>query len=209
MKTHGMTFREDMAAALRNGTKTQTRRLIKPQPKPDPSRAVKCRDNIWMWESNSGKTGIFDPPQFECPWRAGDQIYVQEGWATRIAYLHSEPYTHDRSVENVLYRATQVDLLDEDVLWNPAKSMPSWAARTWLEVVKDPFPQRIQEILEADARAEGANAVGFRSETEGIAGYECRIDFNSIWESLYPGSWERNEYVWVLDLKLIEKGGAG
>lgn len=92
----------------------------------------------------------------------------------------------------------------------PAKCMPSWIARTWLEVVKDPFPQRIRDISEADAQAEGANAVGFRSETEGIAGYECRIDFNSIWESLYPGSWERNEYVWVLDFKLIEgKGGAG
>lgn len=63
------------------------------------------------------------------------------------------------------------------------------AARTFLRV-KRVWVHRIREISEAEALAEGCASVD---------------EFCDLWESLYPGSWERNDYVWAEEHELTAK----
>lgn len=80
-KERPILFSDEMVRAILDGRKTQTRRVVKPEPTPPPARACKWKDNEWLWESNSGKQGIFYPNRFKCPFGAsGDNLWVRESW---------------------------------------------------------------------------------------------------------------------------------
>ena len=71
--------------------------------------------------------------------------------------------------------------------------------------ITDVRVQRLLEISEEDARAEGIDLQGFQSLTEGIAGREHRIKFHGLWESIHgPGSWEVNPWVWAITFRRLE-----
>lgn len=96
--------------------------------------------------------------------------------------------------------------------WQPAKIMPPEAARTWLEITEI-RTQRIRDISEKDVREEGVEHYNDEGVTyfgplnHGTVRYDQAFK-NLIWDSLYPGSWERNDWVWVLTFKVVEgKGG--
>ncbi len=67
--------------------------------------------------------------------------------------------------------------------WLPSIHMPKWACRTILEV-EDIRAERLQDITESDARAEGVSSVA---------------EFRELWESLHGlGAWELNPELWVI-----------
>lgn len=79
--------------------KTQTRRMVKPQPLPDPARFTRFDEWGWTPESNSGKTGIFLPSHYRCPYGGtGDQLWVKETWQ-----LFS--WDFEDAVQGIRYRA--------------------------------------------------------------------------------------------------------
>ncbi|MPN12300.1 hypothetical protein SDC9_159616 [bioreactor metagenome] len=77
--------------------------------------------------------------------------------------------------------------------------MPKWAARIWLEVTGVRV-ERLQQITEEDAKAEGAPMKN--SPAAHLTGY--RRGFQELWEST-DGDWAANPWVWVIDFKRIEK----
>ena len=84
-------------------------------------------------------------------------------------------------------------------LWNPAIFLPRWASRITLEITNVRV-ERLQEISEADAKAEGVD--GESLLRMGFDGCVYRARFRSLWESLNgPGSWDLNPYVWVIEFK--------
>lgn len=85
----------------------------------------------------------------------------------------------------------------------------------WTGIITEVRVERIEDITEADAVAEGVEPVDdpfqedneywrcYRTNCEGRGG-ECagvlsaRESFETLWQRLYPGSWERNDWVWVV-----------
>lgn len=78
--------------------------------------------------------------------------------------------------------------------------MPKWAARIWLEVTAVRL-ERLQDITEADAAAEGVPEFIY-----GCVSFTNRESFEMIWQSCYGAkSWQENPFVWVIEFKRVEK----
>lgn len=100
--------------------------------------------------------------------------------------------------------------------WRRAQIMPSEASRLTLEITEI-RAQRIQDISEEDAKDEGIQPLCLGC-IEYLNGADCeicgpeihlsfRIGCEMVWESLYPGSWARNDWVWALTFKVVEAKG--
>ncbi|WP_257765119.1 hypothetical protein [Burkholderia glumae] len=162
-------FTPDMAAGARNGAKTQTRRPMRPQPYDDYGRLA------WMFKAkNCGswgpEGGAPDPAWLaRCPYGVGDQLWVRETfvafgrWETRFSVKKGRDEWHfvDMTLDTGRQYRYSGDLPNAKrdsvtpTWWRrPAIFMPRAASRTQLEVVSNRI-ERVQQIREADAAAEG------------------------------------------------------
>lgn len=90
----------------------------------------------------------------------------------------------------------------------PSIHMPRWASRITLEITGVRV-ERLNEISEADAKAEGSDCM---RQSDGGCWVVCgprigsyREGYRWLWESINgPGSWDANPYVWVVEFKLVE-----
>lgn len=124
--------------------KTQTRRVLKAQP----DRIYKLRDG---WFVDDG--GMIERP-LRIPFAVGDRLWVREaiGHMPRTAY--ALPKTVNPSDPDMAaYYRVDFDRSGKPA-WKPSIHMPRWASRLTLTVT-DVSVQRLQEISEADAVAEG------------------------------------------------------
>ncbi len=203
MRERPILFSAPMVRALLAGTKTQTRRI------------VKSRDLEWM----DVHQGLREPDNAErCPYGqpGGDRLYVREAWAAPHAYDHLPPRLIPQDAR-IHYAATE----DRGgLLWRPSIHMPRWASRITLEVTGVRV-ERLQEISEADAKAEGADCLTW-SGIEGTAAdlidwplkevaHPHRNGFAILWESINgPESWNANPWVWVVSFRRLDaKEGKG
>jgi hypothetical protein len=201
-----ITFSAPMVRALLAGTKTQTRRLVsKPEyygcPTGDCPHEKQAECDASM-AALVGEIARYQP---------GDRVYVREHWSSHAAFDGIAP--RDLKRGSMIYtRADGHWHNNGDADGEPfgrhrqAMHMPRWASRLWLEVYEVRV-QRLQDIDEADALAEGiihewviigANCNGgVHSEEWGDrywhgAGdddterYECPIDaYAALWDSLH------------------------
>lgn len=98
---------------------------------------------------------------------------------------------------------------DGSVAWSPSIHMPRWASRITLEIT-DVRVERVNEISEEDAYAEGIDdnnedyqkAEHFQQGGSPIeTGSPATFAFKGLWDKLYPGSWQRGDWVWVISFK--------
>src|SRR6185436_13085260 len=117
----------------------------------------------------------------------------------------SQPPRHRK----VFYRASVVeDPSDGRLPWKPSMFMPRWASRITLEVTRVRV-QRVQEIGEDDARAEGfptytATGNGQSGEPVGAAFIDGREWYVKLWDSLNAKrgyGWAANPWVWVIEFR--------
>ncbi|KFF48125.1 hypothetical protein GY26_16245 [Gammaproteobacteria bacterium MFB021] len=102
-----------------------------------------------------------------------------------------KPYTND---------------LHYDGAWRPSIHMPRWASRILLEVTAVRV-ERLQEISEADAKAEGIQPApgGWWSGADGQSSPTPAGAYALLWESINgAGSWATNPWVWVVEFRVIE-----
>ena len=207
-----------MVRVILDGRKTQTRRIVKPQPVPEPARASLLYEDQWIWESNSGKVGIFQPSRFKCPYGAvNSKLWVKETFMPdppRDGTWASTPWEDDmrlreiperfRMKEHVIYRSTWDG--SELSHWKPSIFMPSWASRITLEITGIRV-ERLQEITEQDVAAEG-----LRQDENGLwtwGNYPSGSSnpvyaYQLLWESVNgPDSWTANPWVWVITFKKL------
>lgn len=217
-------FSAAMVRAISAGTKTQTRRALKKQP-PNGFKASNCgrpstmcfhpdyfpyREGFGFDLGRSDRTQEFWPKVHErslyCPYgQPGDRLWVRETFA-HIYRNNTQP--EERRDEDVAYKADHQGL-DEYAYgtWKPSIHMPRWASRISLELT-DVRIERLQDISEADAQAEGcAPAWLDANDNETVhvrAQPTYRQGFARLWRDINgPGSWEPNPWVWVVTFKRI------
>lgn len=206
-KERPILFRGEMVRAILDGAKTQTRRLMKPQPEPDPTNPGKH----W-WPSNwvQSMMSIEDElcgedktmaPYF-CPYgKIGDRLWVRETF--------SDPFPLDIECKNFtgFFRATDPD---RKAKWKPSIFMPRWACRLVLEIT-DVRVERLNDISHEDAIAEGCQGYNWVSSSPYFAGPHTddgelpQEEYRTLWESINGvGSWAANPMVWVISFRRIE-----
>jgi len=183
--------------ALLEGRKTQDRRVIKPQPRERYNDGRWYADrynhtNVWcMWGARGtdveNKCGDNIPVRYE----VGDRLWVRESWwhdaeggdvANEYGYLADEFHPcHGDNCGHVRHR--------------PSIHMPRWASRLTL-IVTEVRVQRLQDISEEDAKAEGVEPI----VDHGVGNRHLHaIAFEQLWNRLHgPGSWEANPWVAAL-----------
>lgn len=197
MKEIGCCFSSPMVRAILDGRKTQTRRIINPQP-----RVVLAQYGDGSIETNQ----IFrrGNQRLRCRVRPGDRIYVRETWGILEDKHHHYCYFVDpqgRSRQQLVGNR-----------WRPSIHMPKAAARIWLEVT-DVRTERLQDISEKDAIAEGIDmgsefaSLCIDLETAPYSNDLVRNSaaitvFKKLWESTC-GSWDANPWVWVIEFRVI------
>lgn len=194
MKERPILFSGPMVRAILDGRKTQTRRIVKPQP-------VGRIDPVFSY--GDGKLQCAFGPQDRrkdgsifwrnAPGDIGDRLWVRETWG-RLFYSGDD--------EPVFWRADySMKDLETQALprWKPSIHMPRWASRINLEITGVRV-ERLNEISEKDAWAEGCEGTD-DDVTGGISGY---AEYRQLWESINgAGSWDKNPICWVIDFKRI------
>lgn len=186
-------FSAPMIRALLDGRKTQERRVLKPQPK----------NPVMYGERYLNRYSI------------GDRLWVREAFLPRglglpISAIMRPHYRADPESDKACWKG----------LWKPSIHMPRRYSRLTL-IVTDVRVQRLQEISEEDAIADGIETdiwdmapVARRYGTEGwFVGWSMgltepsvsveadevyRRSFQSLWNSINgPDAWDANPWVVV------------
>lgn len=199
-------FSAPMVSALLAGTKTQTRRVVKPtRGRPidflggGPIGGPEWNNpECWGYEHHDSATWVLlrsrgepDDAQYPCPYgQPGDQLWVRETFAEGIhqmADVNHWAYAAD-------HFGAQQRLGDR---WTPSIHMPRWASRITLEITSMRV-ERLQDISVADAIAEGCPG-GEHGDR-----YAALEQYRALWESINgPGSWDANPWVWVVEFRRL------
>lgn len=208
-RERAMPFNVDMVRAILDGRKTQTRRVVKPQPSnPHPGILV------WKNDEHFPETTFPKWMAERCPYgQPGNRLWVRETWA----YFGGDEYLYQKEPGSVGYRAEHDGLASAPGgRWRPSIHMPRWASRLTLEVVSVRV-ERLQAISEEDARAEGVERHP-EPFTSGYRNYEpepsfesvtyhptARESFASLWRSINGAeSWDANPWVWRIEFARVE-----
>lgn len=218
MKESPIIFNGDMVRAILDRRKTQTRRVMKPQPYIDWSPLSKQAD--WFTPTVTDNYGNLAPANddvfgvtdewigFISPLGAvGDRLWVRETFSIvpKTAYAQSEGVAQIKSPidkdKASIYKA-RFCLSEGGIRWKPSIHMPRWAARIILEITNVRV-DRLHNISEQDAIAEGClNSIHLQNAH---LAYE---NFSWLWQSIYGDeSWSSNPWVWVIEFKVLTTNG--
>lgn len=199
MKERPILFSAPMVRAILAGQKTQTRRVVKPQPRTGVNDAG---TQFWVWDApkswKGGSMGFYNHPHESlsdsincfmarnCPYgQPGDRLWVREAFS-------------DCGFGHVEYRATAP--ADSNLRWTPSIHMPRWASRILLEVVSVRM-ERLRDITIEDAEAEG-----LRQTPKPFPWIDPVLWFEHLWKSINgPDSWDVNPWVWVVEFKRVDQ----
>ncbi|SVX09425.1 morphogenetic protein [Klebsiella pneumoniae] len=205
-----MIFNAEMVRALLSGRKTQTRRIIKPQPEATLSGSLSGK---WLSRPLNGLLlPKIEDIAIHCLFGVlGDRIWVRETFQGPLFdYDLMDSYCKDptpfEKPEFCVYKADGVpapEFYDADdelhCCWRPSIHMPRWASRILLEITNVRV-ERLKSISDGDAIREGCSTADMKSG-------DCVADvFARLWASIYGDeSWNSNPWVWVIDFKRIEE----
>lgn len=185
-------FGAPMIRAIQVGTKTQTRRILKPQPG-DLDAVFMMDDGTWHVTGSDGS----HMSALGIRWRVGDRLWVREAWSPEHKWTSTKP----RDIPNgddIWYWA---DGNPPDGDWTkpkPSIHMPRWASRITLEVVAVRV-ERLQAISEVDALAEGIEGTEFWRDQ-----HPPSICYSVLWNHINGAtSWDANPWVSVTEFQRV------
>jgi hypothetical protein len=191
MNEHPILFSSEMVRAILDDLKTQTRRVIKPQPDFDAAKMLfpilwkdnrggelkeLFYDNRWAYDGNSSCK------IYRCLYGCvGDKLWVKE----KYAFGGNGVFYSDSSDGTV------------NIKWMSGRFMPKKFARIWLEITGIGV-ERLQDISVQDCFAEGVN-IQQSSHAQPF--------YKALWDSINAKrgfGWETNPPVWVIEFKRTE-----
>ena len=203
----GIMFQQSLFEAVIEGRKTQTRRIMKPQP----------RDFIGITPYGFDRKGdgcdyySAIKPRYS----VGEVLYLKEPYYVEIKETKETP-----PLIYYKYRAKDIDFLMKTglintlpVKWKNKLFMPAEYARYYIEITAVRC-ERVQDISDGDCEKEGVINDGFNEDVGQsfycADGYGCpnyatqQQAYAALFNSINgKGSWERNDWVWVYDLILV------
>ena len=228
-------FSGPLVRAILDRRKTQTRRLITPQPehvREHMDGRIRVPDG-WRWRETYGADdgGRFAENVAEhCPFgRRRDLLWVRETWRTGVALDHMSPAAIADQCINagyvkpwapLKYEADGATINDDNFHrgdfgggWGKTRvaiHLPRWASRLLLEVTEVRV-QRLQDITEEDARAEGVRPSDAAAVFEGGAGRRrdmemtARGAFACLWDEINGDRalWKSNPWVWAITFRRV------
>lgn len=181
IKERPILFSGEMVRAILEGRKTQTRRVVNPQPDDsglwnDDKYPRSIISDLSGWNGTVDATG--ESRQFKCPYgKPGDRLWVRETW--------------NRFGEIIYYKADEEKPFSYSTLWKPSIFMPRSASRILLEIT-DIRVERLHDISADDEKKEG------------IYSPIHELLFWALWQKINgPESWDANPWVWVITFKKI------
>jgi hypothetical protein len=220
MKERPILFSAPMVRSILANTKWQTRRVMKNPP----VWSTEYQPAGWFWNGthpgeptlskwpDAGAIGQEIAKHAVCPYGwPGDRLWVRETHAPQPDCLLSWDRWmkgHGGEKPIVHYAADASDRAWVDK-WRPSIHMPRWASRITLEVTGVRV-ERLQDISEADAMAEGIvrqSDGGFGLADSSHYHYtDPRISYWSLWEAINgEGSVDANPWAWVVEFKRLEQ----
>lgn len=223
-KERPILFSGAMVRAILNGSKTQTRRVVKPQPANDPAihhpiEPYRTSGGDWNWVLAATGMGTGDP--FPCPYgKPGDLLWVRE---EHYRFGHWEPvpgvstkggrqkWRFVADADETLfdapdeYRKGRHHKDPSTPAWHKrlARFMPRSVSRITLEIT-DVRVERLNDINEQDAEAEGIDFM--REIPDADETLRASKLFEVLWESINGiGSWSLNPWVWVIEFRRVEQ----
>lgn len=187
MRERPILFSGEMVRAILEGRKSQTRRVIVPQPmRGHWIDRVKGYSEAWAeYFSNAKVHGTLSCPYGE----VGDRLWVREAW-------RKHPEFDYRGPGGCLYFADRGHKFDGP--WKPSIHMPRWASRITLEVTSIRV-ERLRDISEEDAEAEGIQFI--RDVPDVDETLSAKELFEVLWDSINGKrgyGWKVNPWVWVV-----------
>jgi hypothetical protein len=173
-------FSGPMICATLDDQKTQTRCVVKPQPKGGPTLWCIDEDKPNEWVGFCDSAGYWVQPVtdvYRCPYgQPGDRLWVRETHALGV-----------HGCENgVSYRADHRDQLGDGpahpIKWRPSIFMPRWASRITLEII-DVRVELLRHISVSDAIAEGCPGL-YTADPWGSQSQSQPLPFRDLWDSI-------------------------
>jgi hypothetical protein len=198
--------------------KSIMRRVIKPSPCMDKNGCVNIK-GFWTIPEKDTGTALFGI----APYSIGDILWVRETWGINgynnqdgyIIFVRYKAGGHDLEIDlddealwerYVDQEAKWYENHDEnEIKWRPFIFMPREASRITLKV-KGVRIERVQDITEEDAKAEGVFRMDYKPMGEFIAISSYRASFCQLWDILNANrgySWESNPYVFVYEFMRV------
>ncbi|MCA3378056.1 MAG: hypothetical protein INF64_13140 [Roseomonas sp.] len=173
MKERPIPFKAPMVRAILDGRKTQTRRIMKEQPPPDARVTVEHYNRIAFDRHGDMQPGkevfgaLWDGGEcgLPCPYGApGDHLWVRETWRVHKSHdILNAARVYVAMGGDTAYCIDYLATPRQEIFWGRARPwihMPRWASRITLRI-ENIRVERLQDISEADAIAEGVEAKPF------------------------------------------------
>lgn len=215
MNERPILFSGEMVRAILDGRKSQTRRVIKPQPHPEkcvriescaPYDGSTCFRMLYERDGGVDVEGLLT-----CPCGVpGDRLWVRESWwHCPQPRLQQEMVGFSDGVVKLRRGCTVLTTPAKEIIgWGPAWKhkpsifMPRWASRITLEITKVRV-ERVKDISEGDAIAEG---VKFGTYNPGECRTCARGAYMDLWNHINEKrgfGWNKNPWVWVIEFKRV------
>jgi hypothetical protein len=242
MSERPILFNGEMVRAILDGRKTQTRRVMKPQPFTNEDGEVQKTEVGWGYPTATDKYGNEDAGDeeiFACwgedwsikaPYIPSDRLWVRETWqllSGSIDYYNGGMEFDDWRGEIPKGKPFGHYALDykadanSDGPWRPSIHMPRWASRITLEVVAVRV-ERLQDISEADAEAEGVKRhlggwypygrampfwIGAKADVPALHCIAAKGSFEGLWDFLARPGQRRPDKARHIEAERIEPDG--
>lgn len=205
MKETGIIMSGNHPKLILDGIKTQSRRVVKPQP-----------EDRYHWQR--GMPFIFKGDILSnhemlsyCPYGGvGDRLWVRATWSKNFKGQMLFKYQYEQ-LTAVFDSGDRPDWLPQSPPWPKLKWKPSIHLRKedagiWLEITEVRVERLHQIGMSEDLCKEGIAKIYYPNNK--VDWLEMLFQFSQLWDSLDAKrgyGWEVNPWVWVISFKLLER----